>query len=70
MDLGVSIGRAWEGVFEYDYEKIESSYEMMQDVGQSLLMTLEAMMLDGLYEKPAFGFLNDLISILQGITEE
>ncbi len=69
-DFGVCIGRAWEGVFENDYEKIDSSYEMMDDIATSLLLTLEAIVLDSFFDKPAFGFLNDLITILQGFTED
>ncbi len=67
MDLGVCIGRAWEGVFENDYNKIESSYDMMWETIESLYLTLTTMVLDSLYDKPVFGFINDLIGMIENL---
>lgn len=65
MDIGVCIGRAWEGVFEHDYNKIDKSYEMMAEVWNSLVVTLTMMGLDSLYTLPAFGFMNDLMGSIK-----
>ena len=70
MDLGVCIGRAWEGLYENDYKKVDDSYIMMKEVAESLIVTLSMMTLDLFYEKPAFGFMNDLMTRLKDFIEK
>lgn len=64
VDLGVVIGRAWEGIFENDYEKVDSSYQMMNDILTDMALTLSKLTGSG-----AFGFISDLCSVIKNISE-
>lgn len=67
VDFGTCIGRAWEGIYENDYNKVDSSYERMKEIGQSILLMLGTSILDSLYDKTVYGFINDIIGLLQDL---
>ena len=69
MDIGVCIGRAWEGVLESDYNKIDTSYRMMGEVLDSVVLAISTFMLDYSTDNGVFGFLEGISSSLQNFTE-
>lgn len=65
IELGICIGRAWEGVFENDYGKIDTSYEMMAEVIGEFALTLGTIAIDSVSDLPITGLLFDLKSHVQ-----
>ncbi len=69
-ELGVAIGRAWEGILENDYAKVDSSYEMMGEVTKEFLNTLSTIALDQITDTPVYGLLSDLITIAKKFSDK
>ena len=65
MDIGVCIGRAWEGVLESDYNKIDTSYRMMGEVLDSVVLAISTYLLDDWCDTDVFGYLEGISSLLQ-----
>ena len=69
-DLGVAIGRAWEGIFENDYQKVDSSYAMMGNIMNELAVTLAFIALGELTGIGAFSFVYDLAVVMKALSDE
>ncbi len=69
MDIGVCIGRAWEGVFENDYEKVDTSYQMMGEVLENFILAISSLILDNVFDFKVSGKILHLVSELKRYSE-
>lgn len=65
IDIGVCIGRAWEGVYESDYNKIDTSYEMLGEAIENFVLTVSSLILDNYLDFEVSGKILDAISWLK-----
>ena len=69
FDLGLAIGKAWEGIFENDYKKVESSYQMMGEILTGMALTLSNIALSTITGEYAFGLVYDLCNSLKSLSD-
>ena len=61
-EIGVGIGKAYEGLFEDDYSKIDDGYAMVGEAIQKMSLALSTIALDQLTGTPVYGAMSDVFS--------
>lgn len=69
-ELGVAIGRAWEGILENDYAKVNSSYEMMGEVLEEFALSLSTMALDNISDTFIYSLMLDIINNIKNLSDK
>lgn len=69
FQFGVGIGMTWEGVFENDFAKIDSSYIIIKDAFTGLVMTISNMALADWIQDAVFGIISDFSDAMNSMYE-
>ena len=69
-ELGVCIGKAYEGLSENDYSKIDSAYKMMGETLNKLTLTLATIALDNITGTPIYGLFSDVLGYFEAFKND